>query len=178
MARESEKESSEKLQIVILTFGMTGAGFALLALILALFLNPSKAAQVDELKKEYAKLTSFLQNPEMKNLRVQAKLSEAQENKKSLREIISEAMTARQLQQGAFPMAKTTDLKAGLQKVEQTIDLKAAKMLNILQFIGHVKDAKKTIQVETVSITRDRASKDQDEDSWAASVRFVDYIQK
>ncbi len=178
MARTSDKQSGEKFQIVILTFGMTGAGFALLALLLILFLNPSKAAQVEELKKEYAKLTTLLQGPEMKNLRVQAKLSEAQENKKGLREIISETLTARQLQQGSFPMAKTTDLKVGLQKVEQNIDVKAAKILNILQFIGDVKDSKKTIQVEMVNFSRDRSAKDQEEDSWAASIRFVDYIQK
>jgi hypothetical protein len=178
MARKSEKDTSEKLQIAMLTFGMTGAGFAILAVILALFLNPRAAARVDNLKAEYKRLTSYLVTERVRNLRAQDKLNEGQENTRGIREIISQALDSRQLQQGTFPMPKRTELKkgGGLEKIEQTIDVRSAKLLQILQFLGDVKDAKKTIQVESVNIWRDR--KTQDDDSWNATLRFADYERK
>ena len=177
MPRAHEKDSTEKFQIIILTFGMTGAGFALLTLVLVTFLNPGKVETLDALKKEYGELTKLLQTSEMRNLRAQAKLGEGQQNTLDIREIIQKALEARMLTANVFGQAKLTQEKGGLERKEQTIDLRPAKLLNILQFVGDVRDAKKTIQVHMVSLNRDRSAREED-DSWSANIRFVDYGQK
>ena len=179
MARKAGKESNEKLQIAILTLAMTGGGFALLTMVLAFYLNPAAGEVTAAAQKEYKELVKLLESPDMKNLRAQAKLSEGQEGKRDLRQVISEAMSSRQLQQGNFPAAKITEGKGGMQKVEQSIDLKSAKLLQIFQFLGDVLDAKKTIRAESLTLTRERRSQqDSEGDSWGSTLRFVDYVQQ
>ena len=51
MPKLEAKDSSEKLQITVLTLAMTGGGFALLTLVFVFFLNPGAANEADRLQK-------------------------------------------------------------------------------------------------------------------------------
>ena len=88
-----------------------------------------------------------------------------------------EALQRHQLDTANFQQPRTKTSKSGLEEVSQRIDVKPARMANILQFVATVKDARKTIQVETFSINRDPKAKG-DDDSWTATVDFVDYVTK
>lgn len=177
MPREKDaKSSGEKLQIAILTLGMTAGGFALLTAILVLHMNPSAAERVENLGKTRASLLKELNDPELRELRAQAKLNEGQaNNNRSLRDIIFEKKDLRALDLGTLPAAKITE-EGQIQKIEQTVNLKPARLVQILQFLGDLKDAKKTIQIESVTIARDRRSQG-DEDAWTCTLRVVDYVQ-
>ena len=179
MAKSSEKGMSEKFQVAMLTFAMTGGGFALVSLVLVLLLNPSAKATSEDSEKKYNELTKLLSKSEVKSLREQAKLSEAQGQAKSLSEIVSEKLKSFQLEFSSFPEPKPMDLRAGLVRLDLEISLKPSTLSSILQFLGAVKDAKKTVKVETLTINRDRTrSKAADDDSWSAVVHFVDYVSK
>jgi len=178
MADNPTRAPGEKLQTAILTFLMTGGGFALVTLIFVLFLNPGKAGEVARVEKEYQDLTALLSKPEKTALRAQAKLSEGQANTKTLSEVVNEALTTYQLDYGTFAATPPKAFKAGLDKVDLEIPVKPAKLLNIMQFMAAVRDAKKTIQVESATITRDRRALGEEDDSWSATVHFVDYISK
>jgi hypothetical protein len=175
MARISEKQEGERIQIAILTLGMTGGGFALLTVVLSFFMNPAATERIDGLKTQSAGLVKLLQSDETKRLRAQAKLNKEQENSKGLREIIYDASVKRGLEQGNVPPTKTTDMKGGLRKFEQTVSFRPAKLMNLFFLVADVKDAKKTIQVESVTVTRDRRAKDGDDDAWNSTMRFADY---
>ena len=176
MPREKDaKSTGEKLQIAILTLGMTAGGFALLTAILVLHMNPSAAERVENLGKTRDNLLKALNDPELRELRAQAKLNEGQANNRSLRDIIFEKKDLRALDLGTLPAAKITE-EGQIQKVEQTVNLKPARLVQILQFLGDLKDAKKTIQIESVTIARDRRSQE-NEDSWTCTLRVVDYVQ-
>ena len=178
MARKSNKNTGEKTQIAVLTFAMTGGGFALLTLVLVLFLNPRAERRVAAWQQEYKNLTELLKTTDMKNLRAQAEREKGQDINKDLRDVIEASRTQRQLPPGSLPFPRTTPLKGGLTRVEQTVDVKSAKMRNILMFIGDVRDAKKNIQVEQVTIARDTRTRGADDDTWNASVKFVDYVRQ
>ena len=180
MAKSSEKGMSEKFQVAMLTFAMTGGGFALVTLALAVFHNPSAKATSEDAERRYNDLTKLLSKSEVRSLREQAKLSEAQGQAKSLSEIVSEKLQSFQLEFSSFPEPKPSELRAGLVRLDLDLTLKPAKLSNILQFLGAVKDAKKTIKVESLTINRDRTTraKSADEDSWNGSVHFVDYVSK
>ncbi|HVR75568.1 MAG TPA: hypothetical protein VMT52_14630 [Planctomycetota bacterium] len=177
MSRTASKDSSEKLQITILTFAMTGGGFALLTLLLIFWLNPSAEQNAQALELEYRNLTQLLLKQEMRDLRANAKMSEGQENNRPIGEIVLEALQKYQLDYPTFPQALTKVARSGLEEVTQKINVKPARMANILQFVAAVKDARKTIQVESFSINRDTKAKG-DEDSWIATVDFVDYVTR
>jgi hypothetical protein len=177
MPRASERESSEKLQISVLTFLMTGGGFALVTLVFVLLLNPSSRSEADDLSRRYKDLIALLSSPDMKSLRTQAELSKGQENTKSLREIVGDTLGKYGLDFKSFPAAKlVTQGKSGLEEIHQQIDLKPAKLGSILSFVSAVKEAKKTIQVENVTLNREVRGKD--EDMWTASATFADYTSK
>jgi hypothetical protein len=179
MAKSSEKGMSEKFQVAMLTFAMTGGGFALVSLVLVLLLNPSAKATSEDSEKKYNELTKLLSKSEVKSLREQAKLSEAQGQAKSLSEIVSEKLQTFQLEFSSFPEPKSTDLRAGLVRLDLDLSLKPAKLSSVFQFLGAVKDAKKTVKAETLTINRDRTrSKTPDDDSWSATIHFVDYVSK
>lgn len=177
MPRTTSKDASEKLQITILTFAMTGGGFALLTLLLIFWLNPSAEQKALGLEAAYKNLKELLLKQEMRDLRANAKMSEGQENNRPIGEIVLETLQKYQLEYPTFPQARTKVAKSGLEEVTQRIDVKPARMANILQFVATVKDARKTIQVETFSINRDTKAKG-DDDSWTATVDFVDYVTK
>jgi hypothetical protein len=170
--------TSEKFQIAIFTCAFLAAGLALITLVLALFMNPSSASDVKSLEGGYQQITKLLAGPEMKSLRAQAKVSDVTgEQKRTLPEIVSDQMKAYGLDFSRFERATPKPVGAGMEEVRQPIDVKPAKLMPILQFIASVKDAKKSIQVRTVKIERDRKSKG-DEDSWTANIEFVDYASK
>lgn len=182
MGKPSERDSSEKLQIAVLTFAMTGGGFALVTLVFILFLNPSSRSLADDLTRKYKELTTLLLSQEMKGLRTQERISQVKSGDKGdldLRGIVGENLTRYQLEYKSFPQAKrVNEGKAGLEETHQQIDLKPAMLTPILQFVAEVKDTKKTIQVESVNITREARAKEKEDDSWTASVTFVDYVSK
>lgn len=176
-SRDAADRSQERFQIFVLTPAMTALFFALGTLVLVVFLNPAKSATVEALKKKTVELEKLLGSPELWNLRAQAKLNESQASTKGIRDIAFESMGRRELQQQNFPAARLTDM-GGIQKQEQTVTLKPAKLRAILQYLGDVKDSKPTIQVESVSLSRDRRPSTGDKDSWNATVEFADYVSK
>jgi hypothetical protein len=171
------KDSSEAFQIAIFTCGFVAGGLALITLVLGFFMRPSAAEEVSAAEDDYRKLSTLLQDPVMQQLRGQAKLTEGKESKNNtLKEILYE-------KKGNFPaidfnrLPETKPvLQANIEIVRQTVELKPAPMTPILHFMQTVREAKKTIQVEQVRFERDRRSKS--DDSWVATVHFVDYVAK
>ena len=142
MAKPSERESGEKLQIAVLTFAMTAGGFALVTLVFALFFNPSARGQADDLTHRYKELVSLLSSPEMRGLRTQDNLVGKKDNTKSLRDIVGDNLGTFAIDFKSFPVAKPGALgKAGLEEIHQQIDLKPKGLTPILQFIASVKEA-------------------------------------
>jgi type II secretory pathway component PulM len=171
------KDSGEKLQIAILTLAMTAGGFALLTIIFVFFLNPSAEADLSRQQKSYEALTQKLLSAEMKELRANAKRSEAQPTTNSLGEIVKDALDRFGLKYPKFPPVTPKTIKAGLEELRLKISVEPAKLQQILQFVAVVQDAKKTIQVENVNFKRDTRSKAEDE-LWTGSAEFVDYVTK
>lgn len=177
MSKAEERDSTEKLQITILTLAMTGGGFGILTLLFTFFLNPGLAEEATALRAEYDALTKLLQSQEMRELRANAKRQEGQDPK-AIGEVVLDGLTRYGLEYPNFPSPQTKTLKAGLEEVTQKIDVKPASLLKILQFVAYVKEFRQTIRVESLTIARDTKVKDPDADSWTGSIQFVDYSSK
>jgi len=169
------KDSSEAFQIAIFTCAFVAGGLALITLVLALFMRPSAAQEVAAAEDEYKKISALLQNQEMKSLRDQAKLTEGKELNLTLKDILYEKKKDFQIDFNRLPETKSPPV-AGIEVVRQTVELKPASMTPILRFMATVKEAKKTIQVEQVRLEKDRRAKS--DDSWVATIHFVDYVAK
>jgi hypothetical protein len=177
MARPGEA-GEQKFEIALFTCAFLAGGLLIITLILAVFMNPSAVSEVTSLESSYKEQVKLLRSPEMRNLRAQAKVSEGQDNKKTLKEIISEQLKAYGLEFSRFPDARSTTSR-GMEEITQQIILKPSKLVNILQFTAAVKETKKSIQVDSVRIDRERRGKDKEiPDSWTATVDFVDYVAK
>lgn len=177
MPKIASKDSGEKLQIAILTLAMTAGGFAILTLLLVLFMNPNADAEAARLQRSYKELTDTLLGAEMKQLRATAKRGESNDNTKTLGEIVKNALDLHGLKYPTFPQVSPKSLRPGLDELRLKIGVEPAKLLQLLQFVAVVQDAKKTIQVENVSFKRDTRSKPED-DLWTGSAEFVDYVTK
>ena len=167
MPKAPNKDSSELLQIVTLTFAMTGGGFALLTLVLKLFLNPGAAADAQQAETSYGNLTKALLEPQNTELRRNAKRTEKQDLTQTLAEIVKAAGDFNGMKFPNFPQTTIKSPKAGLEEHRIKISVDPAKLSNILMFVAAVQDRKKTIQVESVSFKRDNKSKG-DENLWTA----------
>lgn len=177
MARPGDA-GDQKFEIALFTCAFLAGGLLVITLILAVFMNPSVASDVASLETSYKDQVKLLRSPEIKNLRAQAKVSEGQDNQKTLKEIVSEQLKAYGLEFSRFPDAKPKPGR-GIEEFAQQITLKPSKLVDILQFIAAVKDAKKSIQVDSVRIDRERRGRDKEvPDSWTATVDFVDYVAK
>jgi hypothetical protein len=168
----------QKYEIAIFTCAFLAGGLLIITVILAGFMNPSAASQAKGLEDDYKKMAADLRSAEMKSLRAQAKLSESQDNQKTLKEIIIEQSKSYGLEINRFPDSKPKPGK-GIEVFAQQITLRPAKLVSVLQFIAAVKEAKKSIQVERVQIDRERRGRDKEApDSWTATLDFVDYVAK
>ncbi len=176
MPRTVAKDSGEKLQIAILTFAMTGGGFALLTLLL-IFLNRGAAEDANRMEKSYKDLTATLLDAEMRQLRANAPRGEpATDN--SLGEIVKAALDRNGLKCSNFPQVKPKPgKKAGLEELPLRITVDPAKLQPLLMFVAEVQEAKKTINVESVDFKRDNRSKPEEE-LWTATVDFIEYVTK
>ncbi len=169
------KDSSELLQIVTLTFAMTGGGFALLTLILKLFMSPGAEVEAKTAERNYGELVATLQQPQSKDLRANAKRGENQDNSDTLAEILKKAGDSNGVK---FPVPQTTSTqKAGLEERKIKITTEGTKLQNLILFAAQVQDTKRTIQIEGASFKRDTRAKP-DEESWIATVEFIDYVSK
>ena len=177
MARPTEA-GDQKFEIALFTCAFLAAGLLIITLVLAVFMNPSAASEVTMLEGSYKDQVKLLRSTEMRSLRAQAKLSEGQANQKTLKEIVTEQSKAYGLEIASAPDTKPKSVK-GIEEHNQKVTLKPAKLVDVLQFIAAVKEAKKSLQVESVKIDRDRRGRDKEvPDSWTATVDFVDYVAK
>jgi hypothetical protein len=178
MARPSDA-GDQKFEIALFTCAFLAGGLFIITVILAAFMNPSLASDVTSLEASYKDQGKLLRSPEMKSLRAQAKVSEGQDNRKTLRDIIDEQYKNYGLEMERFLAAQRKKVSAGIEEIPQQIVLQPAKLVNILQFVAAVQEAKKSIQVESVRLTRPRRGRDKElADSWQATVDFVDYVAK
>ena len=179
MAKKPLSGKDEKLQIAVLTFFMTAAGFLLLTLYLQWFSIPSQEARAENAKKAYADLTKELQDQEMRQLRHQAKLEEETSSDQNVREIINEKLQVYGLAWADFPAAKAKGSRQekGLTEITQTLVLEAAPMQKVLQFIASVREVKKSVEISSVDLNRDKRGRkaDPEADSWKTTVVFIDY---
>ena len=172
----STKDSSEAFQIAIFTCAFVAGGLALITLVLAFFMRPGAAEDVASAEDEYKKLSTLLQDQVMKGLRDQAKLTEGKELNLTLKDIIIEKKKDLQgIDFNRLPDTKPVP-QGTIEIVRQSVELKPAAMRPILDFMALVRAAKKTIQVEQIRFERDRRSKS--DDSWVATIHFVDYVSK
>jgi len=172
----STKDSSEGFQIAIFTCAFVAGGLALITLALAFFMRPGAAEDVASAEGEYKKLSALLQDQVMKGLRDQAKLTEGKEQNFTLKDILYEKKKdIPGIDFNRLPETKPV-LQPGIEIVRQTVELKPAAMRPILDFMALVRAAKKTIQVEQIRFEKDRRSKS--DDSWVATIHFVDYVAK
>jgi hypothetical protein len=175
MARDTGK-SAEWLQISILAGFFTAGGFAVVTIALVFFLNPGKASETVTEARAYEEIKKLLSQEDMKLLRQEdRRLKEDKGSEKDLRTIISDAMTAEQLTFSSFPSATSKPPQGGVVEVEQKLVLKPAPLSPILQFIAKVKEAKKSIEVANLTIKNEKRKGQEGEDTWQATVDFVDY---
>ena len=174
MPRTTAKDSGEKLQIAILTFAMTGGGFALLTLLL-IFLNRGAAEDANRMEKSYKDLTTTLLDAEMRQLRANAPRTDAgPATDNSLGEIVKAALDRNGLKCSNFPQVKPKPgKKTGLEELPLRITVDPAKLQPLLKFVAEVQEAKKTINVESVDFKRDNRSKPEEE-LWTATVDFIE----
>ena len=177
MARSGDKDSGEKFQIALLTLGMTAGGFALVSLVFVLFMNPSARNRAEAAEREYKALATLLGSQEMHELRATAKRSAGHDNTKTLTDIVFETLSPYGLEYKSIKSAKIKSIKPGLDEVTQPIVLQPAPLVAILQYIVTVEHSKKTFQVLSLSLARDKRS-GSDSDLWTANVEFRDYATK
>ena len=179
MARSGEKDSGEKLQIAILTLAMTAGGFALVTLIFVLFVNPSARERATKAEGEYEELTKMLGSQEMQELRATAERSAGQDKTTTLRDTVVETLALYGLAYKSVNPPKVKPIKAGLDEVTQKLPLQPAPLVAILQYVATVENAKKTFQVLSLDLNRDRGKRSApDNELWTATVEFRDYVSK
>ncbi len=163
----------EKLQIAILTFFMTAGGFLLLTLVFTLFFNPRLDTRMKKAETEYKQLCALLQKEDVRRLRQQDRLNQEKGDEQGLRRLISENLSKYGLQFREFRNARKSN-KKGVTEIVQPITLQPASMTPILQFVAAVQASRKSIQVAALDFTRNKRAA-AGEDSWQASVVFIDY---
>ena len=182
MAKSSKARDGggETLQIVILTLFMTGGGFALISLVLALFLVPARADELDQQIKDAESLGKLLakDNPKalMWDLRKRAREAEKAQGSASLRSRIES-------QFGSLVPTQhqaTAERKIGNTKEETSkVDFKEVKLQEAFNFIARVKAENPSIQVGQLVISRGaagtRSAAAPDEDKWSVNVTFQIY---
>src|SRR5262245_23125605 len=177
MAKTKARDGGgETLQIVILTLFMTGGGFALISLVLALFLVPARANEVDKQIKDATSLAELLaqkNNPktQMWDLRKKAKEAEKAEGSQSLRSRVEAQFGP--LVYSSFPA--TVQKKYGNTiEMTQKVDFKEAKLQQVFDFVARVKQENPSVQVGQLRVSRpaNRPGQSGDEDKWTTSVTF------
>ena len=163
----------EKLQIAILTFFMTAGGFLLLTLVFTLFFNPRLDTRMKKAETEYKQLCALLQKEDVRRLRQQDRLNQEKGDEQGLRRLISENLSKYGLQFREFRSPREST-KKGVTEISQPITLLPASMTPILQFVAAVQAARKSIQVASLDMNRNKRAA-AGEDSWQASVMFIDY---
>ena len=171
MAKTNSPESSEKLQIAILTFFMTAGGFLLLTLVFAFFLNDSKQSDMKLAERRYSDLTKLLAQEDMRRLRQQDKISGEKDDTETVREIIDKNLSSYGIEYRDFPPSRK---RARSQEITQKITLKPTAMRPILQFVAAVEATKKSIRVASLDFNHDKRA-GATADSWNASIDFIEY---
>ena len=166
--------ASEKLQIAILTFFMTAGGFLLLTLALELYFIPQGEARMKGAEKTYEEIATLLEQEDMRRLRQQDRLNREKGDEEDLRQLISQNLTNYGLEYSEFRSARTSTKPGGVTEISQPINLQPASMTPILQFVTAVEEARKSIRVSALDLSRNKRAAE-DADSWQATVTFVEY---
>ncbi len=175
--REASERSEEKFQIVVLTAAMIAFFLALCTLVLSLFLKPAASRRFESLKQKTTELWKLLDSPDMRSLRTQAKLNERTAATMTIGQIVSAKVSERGLRVRNMPPTGVRNL-GGIEERKQEVTLEPAPLLQMLQFLGDVKDSKPTIQVHSVKLNRERRGGATEKVSWNASFTFVDYVSR
>jgi hypothetical protein len=182
MAKQKARDGGgETIQIVILTLFMTGGGFALISLVLALFLVPARADEVDQQIQDAKALGELLaknnQKSLMWDLRKRAKEAEKAEGSANLRSRVENQLGPLQGSVTVFP-AKTEKKIGNTREESQKIDFKDVKLQQVFDFVARVKQENPSVQVGQLRISRPpntRAGSGGDEDKWTVSATFYLY---
>lgn len=165
----------EKLQIAILTFFMTAGGFLLLTLVFAFYFNPRLDTRMKKAEKEYVELCKLLQQDNVRRLRQQDRLNQEKGGEQDdIKTLISENLSRYGIQYREFRSSRPSKKKGGITEIAQPITLQPAPMTPILQFVAAVQASRKSIRVASLDLTRNKRAAG--EDSWQASVMFIDYV--
>ena len=167
--KSGKNASSELMQIVFLTLAMTGGTLMLLFLMLHFFLLPGKHAEVVRAQDDYTKLAILLRWGKMKDLRLEEKNRlTAGEQDKDLNEIITDRATVNGVLFESQGRAKV-DARTGIES--RNVKLQPAGMQAIFRFIVEVREAKKTVRVETFNLQPTRGATEM----FKADITFIDY---
>jgi hypothetical protein len=170
----SKEQPGELLQIGVLTLAMTGGGFFLLYLVLTLFMVPAAQDNSHSAQKEYENVSKLLTGSRAKQLRQDAREQAGAENARSLEEIIAEKRRAYGIDSQRLTSVTHRDNLNGRQ-----LTTAPAPLRQLLSFVVDVREAKKTIQVQSLKLNRPPRSRDStDDDIWSATVVFLDYEPK
>ena len=163
----------EKLQIAILTFFMTAGGFLILTFVFTLYLNPRLDTRMKSAEREYEALCKLLQQDDVRRLRQHDRENQEKGGEQDLKTLITEHLERYGLDYREFRSPRKTPKKGGITEIAQQISLQPAPMRPILQFVAAVQASRKSINVKSLDFNRPRAAAG--EDSWQASVIFIDY---
>lgn len=185
MAKGSKGEGGgELLQIVILTLGMTAGGFLLLALVLRLWMIPNVEGEVDTEIRQYDQLVKLLGADDMKRLRQQAEEQDQTGTTRSISQIIADESERYGIpDEGSGPeVRRPVGSGKNIVRVTKSVTVNGVPLRQIIQFTVAVHEAKKTIKIERLRVTRPGArgrrtqAEDDAEDSWNATIDFVDFV--
>lgn len=169
--------SSELLQIIILTLAMTGGGFCLLYMGLSFWLLPKVERNVQSESRSYKALAELLQSPEMVELRANARDQEESAEAKTLGVIIDEQLRGQSL---ATKSRNPTEKDTGrIIEKKLLLQLEAAPMQQIIDFVTLVRHSKKSVRIESFDLSRKSARRGSDAtDEWSAKVDIVEFKPK
>jgi hypothetical protein len=179
---KSATSRSEWLQIVILTLLMTGGGFLILFLVLQLFLIPGLRSGVEAEQRGYKQLVELLDKRETKLARQRARQQKEIEGEaKTLASVTSEKLQAAGVELERRDPGRLPREVGGMTQETAKVSLKPATMRAILTYAVSVVDAKKSIKIDRLHLTRQKRGSrggEAAENRWNAEIDFVEYTPK
>jgi len=181
------KGSGETIQIVILTLFMTGGGFALISLVLSLFLIPARADDLERQMQDEKSLSELLARKNnaknrMWDLRSRARDAEKAVGSTSLRERVESQLGPLQSNVTNFPKVNEHLIGGKTMEHSQGIDLKDARLQDVFDFVARVKQNNPSVHVGSVKVTRSTrgsgsgaAGGGADDDKWQVNLVFYLY---
>jgi len=183
---EGGSKGGEWFQLVILTLVFTGGGLALISGLFYFYLLPSREEQLRRQISDANALSKLLTRSDMKDLRARYIDASKSQASKTLKQMVQDELGG--LEYSRLPATKISEKASvgkrgrGIEEQQQTIDLREAGLVQLLQFAARVKKNNPMVYVGEISLNRRNRSRrgaaKEDEDKWSGQMSFYTYGMK